>query len=190
MQTPGFFRNAQQWFFRTPERALNQAYEAAQMIEAIEREYFGGNPIASRYGSYGDSAMVYFQGELKKYLTLMRVRLAEFRASRTLVRISDPRIMEVQLPADRADELAINVVDRQAIFFRQLRLIDQVLERYQDIDGPGDRLITLRESSAQALDPSMVPMSSEQPRARLKSANLSRGGKGLRRLPLTPWWIG
>ena len=48
---------------------------------------------------------------------------------------------------------------------------------FRSIDGPGDRLITLRESSAQALDPSMVPMSSEQPRARLKSANLSRGGQ-------------
>lgn len=62
MQTPGFLRNAQQWFFRTPDRALNQAYEAAQMIEAIEREYFGGNPISPRYGTYGDSAMTYFQG--------------------------------------------------------------------------------------------------------------------------------
>ncbi|MBU6229726.1 MAG: proton extrusion protein PcxA [Cyanobacteria bacterium REEB459] len=175
MQTPGLFRNAQQWFFRTPDRALSQAYEAAQMIEAIEREYFGGNPISSRYGSYGDSAMVYFQSELKKYLNLMRVRLAEFRASRTIIRASDPRFMEVQLPADRADELAINVVDRQAIFFRQLRLIDQVLERYQSLESPGDRLIDMGEASPQTLDTSLAPMTSQPPNPRFKPSALSRG---------------
>ncbi|MFZ4640826.1 MAG: proton extrusion protein PcxA [Nodosilinea sp.] len=175
MQTPGFFRNAQQWFFRTPERALNQAYEAAQMIEAIEREYFGGNPISSRYGSYGDSAMAYFQGELRKYLNLVRVRLAEFRASRTVIRMSDPRIMEVQLPTGMADELAINVVDRQAIFFRQLRLIDQVLERYQGLDNLGDRLITLSDTASQNLDTSLARVNPEPSRPQLKQASLSRG---------------
>ncbi len=145
MQTPGFFRNAQQWFFRTPERALNQAYEAAQMIEAIEREYFGGNPISARYGNYGDSAMDYFQAELKKYLNLIKVRMAEFRASRTVIRVSDPRVMEVDLPLSEADELSVNVVDRQAVLFRKLRLIDEVLTRYQALVEPSERVITLTE---------------------------------------------
>lgn len=147
MQTPGFFRNAQQWFFRTPERALNQAYEAAQMIEAIEREYFGGNPIAARYGSYGDSAMDYFQAELNKYLNLIKVRMAEFRASRTVIRVSDPRVMEVALPLSETDELAVNVVDQQAVLFRKLRLIDEVLTRYQALAEPSERVITLTEGA-------------------------------------------
>lgn len=147
MQTPGFFRNAQQWFFRTPERALNQAYEAAQMIEAIEREYFGGNPISARYGSYGDSAMEYFQAELKKYLNLIKVRMAEFRTSRTVIRVSDARIMEVDLSTPEADELAVNVVDRQAVLFRKLRLIDEVLARYAALETPPERVITLTEGA-------------------------------------------
>ena len=147
MQTPGFFRNAQQWFFRTPERALDQAYEAAQMIEAIEREYFGGNPISPRYGNYGDSAMDYFQAELKKYLNLIKVRMAEFRASRTLIRASDARIMEVDLSPSEADELAVNVVDRQAVLFRKLRLIDEVLARYAALETPPERVITLTEGA-------------------------------------------
>jgi hypothetical protein len=147
MQTPGFFRNAQQWFFRTPERALNQAYEAAQMIEAIEREYFGGNPISARYGSYGDSAMDYFQAELKKYLNLIKVRMAEFRTSRTVIRVSDARIMEVDLSTPEADELAVNVVDRQAVLFRKLRLIDEVLARYAALETPPERVITLTEGA-------------------------------------------
>lgn len=152
MQTPGFLRNAQQWFFRTPDRALNQAYEAAQMIEAIEREYFGGNPISPRYGTYGDSAMTYFQGELKKYLNLIKVRMAEFRASRTVIRVSDPRILEIDLPPSEADELAVNVVDRQAVLFRKLRLIDEVLARYAALDAPSERVITLMEGSNGGLE--------------------------------------
>ncbi|TVQ06881.1 MAG: proton extrusion protein PcxA [Leptolyngbya sp. DLM2.Bin27] len=143
MQTPGFFRSAQRWISRAPERSLNQAYEAAQMIEAIEREYFGGNPISAPYGSYGDSAMAYFQSELSKYLNLIKVRMALFRASRSVARVSDPRVMEIQLPAAEADELAVNVIDQQAMFFRKLQLIDAVLARYASLETNPERVITL-----------------------------------------------
>lgn len=146
MQNSGFFRSAQRWISRTPERALNQAYEAAQMIEAIEREYFGGNPISLRYGNYGDSAIAYFQGELKKYLNLIKVRMAVFRASRSVVRVGDPRMTEVQLPTARADELAVSVIDQQAMVFRKLQLIDAVLTRYANLDASPERVITLDEA--------------------------------------------
>ncbi|MEA5448714.1 proton extrusion protein PcxA [Leptolyngbya sp. CCNP1308] len=153
MQNSGFFRSAQRWISRTPERALNQAYEAAQMIEAIEREYFGGNPISPRYGNYGDSAIAYFQGELKKYLNLIKVRMAVFRASRSVVRVSDPRMTEVQLPADGADELAVSVIDQQAMFFRKLQLIDAVLARYANLDTSPERVITLPNGGNGSLEP-------------------------------------
>jgi hypothetical protein len=153
MQNSGFFRSAQRWFFRTPDRALNQAYEAAQMIVAIEREYFGGNPIAARYGSYGDSAMEYFQSELKKYLSLIKVRMAEFRASRSVVRVSEGRMMEVQVPAADGENLAVNVIDQQALFFRKLRLIDEVQTRYATLDTTPERVITLAPGANGSLEP-------------------------------------
>ncbi|MEB3252118.1 MAG: proton extrusion protein PcxA [Cyanobacteriota bacterium] len=147
MAISNFLRDTQQWFSRTPERALSQAYEAAQTIETMEREYFGGNPISSRYGDYGEAAMAYFQGELKKNLTLIRVRLAVFRASRTVTRMSNSSLLEVELPRDGTDDLAISRVDRQAIWFRQLQLIDQVLNRYQNLDDSSYRLITLTDGA-------------------------------------------
>lgn len=153
MQNSGFFRSAQRWVSRTPERALNQAYEAAQMIEAIEREYFGGNPISPRYGSYGESAIAYFQGELKKYLNLIKVRMAVFRASRSIGRVSDPRMTEVQLPSAGADELAVNVIDQQAMLFRKLQLIDDVLARYGNLDASAERVITLDSGASGSLEP-------------------------------------
>lgn len=152
MAISNFLRDAQQWFSRTPERALSQAYEAAQTIETMEREYFGGNPISSRYGDYGEGAMTYFQGELKKNLSLIRVRLAVFRASRTVMRISNASIVEVELPRDTTDDLAISRVDRQAIWFRQLQLIDQVLNRYQNLDDSSNRLITVTDGVRSGLE--------------------------------------
>ncbi|MGB3310605.1 MAG: proton extrusion protein PcxA [Nodosilinea sp.] len=175
MQNSGFFRSAQRWLLRTPERALNQAYEAAQMIVAIEREYFGGNPISTRYGSYGDSAMEYFQSELKKYLNLIKVRMAEFRASRSIVRVSDSRILEVDLPASETDELAVNVIDQQAMFFRKLRLVDEVLSRYANLDATPERVITLANGGNGSLEPaeSSQVLRSKATQARSSGPNLA-----------------
>ncbi|WOD40627.1 proton extrusion protein PcxA [Nodosilinea sp. E11] len=175
MQNSGFFRSAQRWFFRTPDRALNQAYEAAQMIVAIEREYFGGNPISARYGSYGDSAMEYFQSELKKYLNLIKVRMVEFRTSRSIVRVSDPRILEVQVPVTEADELAVNVIDQQALFFRKLRLIDEVQARYASLEASPERVITLANGASGGLEPAP---SAQVLRSRANQARSDQPGSG------------
>jgi hypothetical protein len=173
MQLPGFLRNAQQWFMGTPERALDQAYEAAQMIVAIEREYFGGNPISSRYGNYGESAMTYFEGELKKYLNLIRVRMAEFRTSSSVMRVSDPRIMEVQLPPTDVADLEINVIDKPAVFFRKLRFVDEVVTRYATLDAPSERVITLTDSPNDNLE---ATPATRVLRARTNQARTSQNG--------------
>ena len=85
----GYLSAARQWFFRTPERALDQAYDAALMIKAIEDEHFDGQPIAPRVKSHGDNVDAYFQAELRKCLSTARVRLAEFRASRLFINLSE-----------------------------------------------------------------------------------------------------
>ncbi|HEY9877602.1 MAG TPA: proton extrusion protein PcxA [Leptolyngbyaceae cyanobacterium] len=150
MQTSGFLRKAQQWLTQTPERALDQAYEAAMMIDAIEKEYFGGNPISPKYGNYGESALTYFQGELKKYLNLIKLRMAEFKIANSVLRVSDPKIMEIQLPAPSEEGFAIDVIDKPAVFFRKLRFIDEVLARYETVEQVPERTITLAEPEPQA----------------------------------------
>ncbi|MEM6838259.1 MAG: proton extrusion protein PcxA [Cyanobacteria bacterium P01_C01_bin.120] len=133
MAIPSLFQKAQQWFFKTPERALDQAYEAARMIESIENEHFDGNPISPVYGKYGKSSMTYFQGELQKYLNLINLRMTEFRASNAIVRVSDPKIMEIQVDnrRDRDDQpLTLNVIEQPSLFFRKLQFVDEVRSRY------------------------------------------------------------
>ena len=150
MAIPPFLRKAQQWFFKTPERALDQAYEAAKMIEAIENEHFGGNPISSSYGSYGKSSMAYFRGELQKYLNLITLRLTEFRASSAVVRISDPKIMEIHVD-DRADQnFTLNVIDKPAIFFRKLQFVDEVRNRYSRVEASSPSTVVMVRDPATA----------------------------------------
>lgn len=150
MAIPFLLQKAQQWFFKTPERALDQAYEAAKMIEAIENEHFDGNPIAAAYGNYGKSSMAYFQGELQKYLNLINVRMTEFRASSAVVRVSDPKIMEIQV-RDRDDSnLTLNVIDKPSLFFRKLQFVDEVRSRYSRPAANANSTVVMMSESATA----------------------------------------
>jgi hypothetical protein len=157
MAIPPFLRKAQQWFYKTPERALDQAYEAAKMIEAIENEHFDGNPISPNYGSYGKSSMAYFQGELQKYLNLINVRMTEFRASSAVVRVSDPKIMEIQVE-DRPDQnYALNVIDKPSIFFRKLQFVDEVRNRYSRAESSAPSTVVMVKDTATAQPRSVAP---------------------------------
>lgn len=151
MAMPIFFRRAQRWFYKTPERALDQAYEAAKMIEAIENEYFDGNPISPTYGNYGKSSSQYFQGELKKYLKLIDVRMTEFRASSAVLRVSDPKIMEVQVENQSENEYALSVVEKPSIFFRKLQFVDEILARYRRSEPASAQVVVMQEPAT--LDP-------------------------------------
>ncbi|MEM9164326.1 MAG: proton extrusion protein PcxA [Cyanobacteria bacterium P01_F01_bin.4] len=132
-QFQAVFRSAQQWLTKTPERALDQAYEAALRIKKIEDDYFGGNPITPGYGDYGESAYVYFQGEVKKYLMVIKMRMTEFRASGTVFRIDNTRQIDGQLSEPVDEDYTLDLIDKPAIFFKKLRFIDDILERYDGL---------------------------------------------------------
>lgn len=95
-----YFRRSNAWLANTPDRALQEAYEAAQMIREMEEKHFNGNPVSPASGLYGKSAQDYFQAELKKYLDIIKVRLAEFRTSSSIVRFSDVVTAEIEVPVN------------------------------------------------------------------------------------------
>lgn len=150
MAIPPFLRKAQQWFFKTPERALDQAYEAAKMIEAIENEHFGGNTISSLYGNYGRSSMNYFEGELQKYLNLINLRMTEFRASCAVIRVSDPKIMEIQVESPADQNYTLNVIDKPSVFFRKLQFVDDVRSRYRRNESSANSTVVMVKSPGTA----------------------------------------
>ncbi|MDZ7958541.1 MAG: proton extrusion protein PcxA [Aulosira sp. DedQUE10] len=83
-----------QWFVSTPERALLEAYEAAQVIRNIEIEHFGNQKISASSANYTENVMSYWQGYLNKNLTIINIKLAEFRLSRSMLDLSNSAILE------------------------------------------------------------------------------------------------
>ncbi|MEN8444363.1 MAG: proton extrusion protein PcxA [Cyanobacteria bacterium J06555_13] len=119
------FSRIRQWFVRTPNRALDQAYEAALKIRQLEDSYFEGNPISSESG-YSPSAYQLLEKDLKKYLSIVRRRMAEFRASNSTLPVADAPQLSVPLP----DDVPLNEINGPAILLRKLQLIDDVLSSY------------------------------------------------------------
>lgn len=142
-----YLLSARQWFFDTPERSLDQAYEAAQKIKQIEDQHFGGQKISLDSG-YGNSVSTYFQSELRRYLNIARMRLMEFKASNLVVRQPKPKEPPGALTArinrqgngDYASEytlesdqytLELEMVDKPAELLEKLKFVDSVLSKYQ-----------------------------------------------------------
>ncbi len=118
-----------QWFFKTPDRALEQAYDAALMIQSIEEEHFNGQTISASHAKLSDSELAYFKAELTKYLNIARIRLTEFKTSRSIINLSQWQINpEVTSPMGMAD---FSERERSLMVLEKLKFVDQVLTRYQ-----------------------------------------------------------
>ncbi|BAU14002.1 CemA protein [Leptolyngbya sp. NIES-3755] len=136
-QLRAYVRRAEQWYLETPDRALDQAYDAALKIKAIENEHFGGKKIAPQSTQLRGSAFEYFSADLQKYLRIIRMRLTEFRQSRSALSITNPnkRVQEIRT-IETAEigsaRFVPTVQDKSAITLEKLRVIDEILARYAD----------------------------------------------------------
>lgn len=111
------FRQSNAWFFNTAQRALDQAYNAASMVKAIEDQHFDGqkvSPYSTKHSSYTAG---YFQSEVRSSLLTIKVRLAEFRISRSLLSI-------------------YNFENASADVAEKIKFIDAILSRYERRDDP------------------------------------------------------
>ncbi len=142
-----YLRFSKRWLFKTPNRALDDAYEAALRIKAIEDTHFGGGKISSEYGTYGTSVRSYFQSELQKYLNIAKVRLAEFKVSSSILGLSTQPITEIQVDEQPIDESRINIIDQPALILKKLRLIDEVLARYGGDRSGANALVVMSDPS-------------------------------------------
>ncbi len=129
-----YWRKANQWFYRTADRALDEAYKAALKIKAIEDEHFGGDKIeiASEYS--GNQVATYFQNDLNKYLNIARIRLAEFQTSRTVTGSNYPRSVDSQQfdPGFNSLNPYTQDIEQEARILEKLSFIDEILTRYAD----------------------------------------------------------
>jgi CemA family len=128
-----YWRKVNQWFYRTADRALDEAYKAALKIKAIEDEHFGGEQIviSSEYPNH--QVATYFQNDLNKYLNIARIRLAEFQTSRTVTGNNYPQPPDTQQFDGRGFN-DINSytqdIEYEARILEKLSFIDEMLTRY------------------------------------------------------------
>ncbi|MEG4396674.1 proton extrusion protein PcxA [Microcoleus sp. BROC3] len=128
-----YLYSANQWYRETPERALEQAYDAALAIKAIEDEHFGSQAISDRSGDYGQSTLSYFKSELQKYLKVIQTRMVEFNASRFFLELPErvgakPKTGHSAEPHQHG--LHLNNKDRASLIFEKLEFIDGVIDKY------------------------------------------------------------
>jgi len=111
---------AYQWYLRTQQRSLDEAYKAALQIKAIEDEHFNGKKIDINSVAYSSSVIDYFESDLKKLLRIVRMRLTEFKATRYL--LSESNIKEAQ-------KFDVEYPESE-IILEKLRLIDAIVSKY------------------------------------------------------------
>ncbi|MBW4487914.1 MAG: proton extrusion protein PcxA [Trichocoleus desertorum ATA4-8-CV12] len=87
-------QTAYQWFTKTPERALEQAYQAVLNIQAIERQYFDGNDIDLTLTRHPTNVMACLRTDLDRYLNTAKLRVAEFKLSRAMLGRTDYALLE------------------------------------------------------------------------------------------------
>ncbi|OLP17630.1 proton extrusion protein PcxA [Leptolyngbya sp. 'hensonii'] len=132
----GYLRSQAQWLVGTADRALDQAYDAALKIQAIEDEHFNGEKVPTESSQYSANVLAYFQGEVKKYQILAKVRLAEFRASNLFLNNSNRKALISESVGVNSDgRFSPGIPDRLSMVLEKLRFIDAVIDRYnQDPD--------------------------------------------------------
>jgi hypothetical protein len=148
MSFQSIFRTANQWFLSTPERALDQAYKAALMIKAIEDEHFNGKKISASSGEYTDSVISYFEADLKKYLKTIKIRLVEFKSSRSVFINSDPKkpVNNRSSFAASSQNFSLNN-EQQSIIIEKLDFIDKIIKKYSAPEPPSKSLVPLSQVS-------------------------------------------
>ncbi|MCC5659544.1 proton extrusion protein PcxA [Nostoc sp. XA010] len=115
-----FLLDTYRWYLQTPERSLNQAYDAALKIKEIEDKHFNGNKIDSDSAMYSNSVMDYFESDLQKLLRTVRMRLTELKASRWFLNEENQKA---------AEKAGIEYLS-PSLVLEKLNFIDQVISKY------------------------------------------------------------
>ena len=138
-------QNIFSWVKNTPERAIDEAFEAAVNIKRIEEETFKGNKIAND-GSFGVSVFSVFEIQLQKYLRTINARLSFYKVSASLPYLqtqsssNQANTAIAKYAANEQDndpvgngQLSANQLggnSRRFSIYQKLAFIDYTLERY------------------------------------------------------------
>lgn len=121
-----------QWLFQTPERSLDQAYDAALMIRSLEEKHFGGGKIDYTSPERSERVNAYFKSELQRNLNIVKLRLAEFKTSRSFLSFSDKKLIGVNGTTESLQDEVDPFDPDEAVsaIVEKLQFIDSVVLKY------------------------------------------------------------
>ena len=187
-------QNIFSWVKNTPERAIDEAFEAAVNIKRIEEETFKGNKIAND-GSFGSSVFSVFEIQLQKYLRTINARLSFYKLSASLP------YLQTQSSSNQANtaiakyapnnqdndpvgngQLSANQLggnSRRFSIYQKLAFIDYTLERYnrasdQTIDVLAKPSVNTNSSDNRQNLEELVEPETDEKFQLFKSANKSK----------------
>jgi hypothetical protein len=176
----------EQWLQQTPDRALDQAYDAVLKIKAIEDEHFAGQTVTA--GTYSRSSQDFFESDVNQYLRIARVRMAEFKTSRRFLTLSDRRALGFGRfssdPNNPSLDQILNQLDganrtdsETLLLVEKLRFVDSVLERYrypESTMGRATALVPLDKTPPSIVPATpLAPPPPSAPRPAVKAKNSS-----------------
>jgi CemA family len=129
-----FITAAEQWFSQTPERSLEIAYQAALAIQVIEYQNFNGDKISPVNAEYGPSVYAHFEADLDRNLEIIKLRLTEFRNSRSFIDIYEQVInkKKTKYLADYpTNGKSLGLRDADNLILEKLKFIDEIIAKYQ-----------------------------------------------------------
>ncbi|WP_445636540.1 Proton extrusion protein PxcA [Nostoc sp. DSM 114161] len=142
-----FLLAAYRWYLQTPERSLNEAYDAALKIEEIENKHFNGNKIDTSSAMYSNSVMDYFESDLNKLLKTAKMRLTEFRLSRWFLNEENQKA---------ADKAGIEFLSPSFVLER-LNFIDGVISKYITIPEEMTAKVVVVKPPTPPVDSAITP---------------------------------
>jgi hypothetical protein len=187
-------QNIFSWVKNTPERAIDEAFEAAVNIKRIEEETFKGNKIAND-GSFGSSVFSVFEIQLQKYLRTINARLSFYKVSASLPYLqtqsssNQANIAIAKYAPNNQDndpvgngQLSANQLggnSRRFSIYQKLAFIDYTLERYnrasdQTIDVLAKPSVNTNASDNRQNLEELVETETDEKFQLFKSANKSK----------------
>jgi CemA family len=128
-----------QWYLRTPERALEKAYSAAQKIRELEVKYFEGNAIDLQTSKYRGLEKKEFNKLLKKNLNIIQERLTEFNASRAMLEfLNQPTTAAIQVNSADGEQYQYypDAQSQFTVILEKLKFVDEVINKYKRTPTP------------------------------------------------------
>jgi hypothetical protein len=135
------------WISQSALQALEDAYQTALAIQAIERQHFNGNAIMAQPG-VSKTVADYFRTQLDRQLLRIRSNLLRFRLSGFLV--------DRQALAPNDSDQPPAPAEMEAAILQKLEFIESVVQKYRVFNTLLGNL-TAPEADAQSVAAEVVP---------------------------------